>query len=357
MKEKNRQKGFISIPALIVIIALIATSVGVAVFYEQGKLNSFIDDISQIFTKTEDAKITEGGVTAKDNSGKEQPDYGQIIEQLQQEIAVLQQGQNKTQSNGTELFQQQVSDLQWQLQQAQQKKEQAEQDLQAQKELPPITSVSSLDINQLALRVVKIDCSGGQGSGFLINSNGYIVTNYHVVAKPMYEQEGKIYRNLVTGAVIPGCAVSFTNNPDNPTGGYYWATIPGSYLDEEKDLAILYINSELRSLNNLRPLTVSERNFPFIAKCSQGEFTIGDEIVVLGYPAAGEGTITVSNGIISGSSGIHYKISAKANPGSSGGPVILNNNKGGCFVGVVRGGNITGIESQPYAIKAEFVPF
>lgn len=356
MKEKiKNQKGFIQIPLLVIIIASIfVTSAGTGVvLYKQGKLAPLITSILEVFkrsgapiiVKTE-TELPKENTTPQPSDEKIQTNYTQAIEQLQQEIIALkqQQQQGKIQNN-TQQLQQQMINLQQQLQQAQQQETKS-----------TLQTSSKLDINHITSLVAQVECVNGSGSGFLINSDGVVITNYHVIKEPRYEYNGEIFNRPRSDLSVPGCFVSFTNDPNYPPNVIYWASIPGSFSDQEKDLAVLYIQAEVRATNDLRFLDNAERNFSFIPKCSQNDFLIGDEIIALGYPGAGGDTITVTNGILSGVLGIYYKISAKLNYGNSGGPVILNNEKG-CYIGIVTWVKIGVIESQPYAVKAEYVPF
>jgi hypothetical protein len=154
------------------------------------------------------------------------------------------------------------------------------------------------------------------GSGFVIQQNGYILTNYHVIKNAT--------RITVT---VPGReAVS--------------ARVLAS--DQEKDLAILQV-----SLRNLTPLPIA----------SSGGVQILDSVTVLGYPLPGElGTaLSASDGKVNAvregrNSGTHlFQIDANVNPGNSGGP-LLNNH--GEVVGIV----VAKINSLLYAKENGTLP-
>lgn len=98
-----------------------------------------------------------------------------------------------------------------------------------------------------------------QGSGFLVSSDGKVVTNYHVIdgAESVY--------------------VKFGN------GAYY--AIEGVIAeDTAKDLAIL-------------KLQASGTDFPFLRLGDSDQLQIGEEVIAIGSPRSLEGT--VSNGIVS----------------------------------------------------------
>ena len=124
----------------------------------------------------------------------------------------------------------------------------------------------------------------GMGSGFIADSNGIIVTNYHVV-----KNATSISVKLKTGEIFK--AIKVIN------------------LDKVKDICILKIESF-----DLPTLTLGNSN----------EINIGDNCIAIGNPQGLENT--VSNGIISGSrlyEGMNiFQITAPISPGSSGGPLL-----------------------------------
>lgn len=136
------------------------------------------------------------------------------------------------------------------------------------------------------------------GSGIILDSNGYILTNYHVV-----EKIGRVLIKLYDGKE-------------------YFAKVMG--YDSYTDLAVLKI-STLRSLQ--------EPDFGHSQDLSVGEW-----VMAIGNPYGLEGTVTV--GIISGTGRTDLGISrfenfiqtdASINPGNSGGPLI---NLDGQIVGI-----------------------
>lgn len=80
---------------------------------------------------------------------------------------------------------------------------------------------------------------------------------------------------------------------------------------------------------------ITNRNFPSILACNSDIVNLGDPILIIGYPAYGEETLTVTSGIISGSLGLYYKTDAKVDEGNSGSPVLLDDSDYNCFIGVV----------------------
>lgn len=129
-----------------------------------------------------------------------------------------------------------------------------------------------------------------QGSGFLYNNNGAVITNAHVV-----EGETQVYVKTINGNEYPGTVIGYSN---------------------ETDVAII----QVPDLVGIEPF---ELEFSDSAK-------IGEEIIALGSPLGLENTATM--GYITGKNRSFvidpyvyenlYQISAPISPGSSGGPLI-----------------------------------
>lgn len=151
---------------------------------------------------------------------------------------------------------------------------------------------ASAVVEKVAPAVVKILTSEGTlGSGFIVSSNGYIVTAYHVVSNKygladiigVYLRSGREYRARVVRT------------------------------DKGVDLAILKIQA---------------RGLPTVGIGNSNQAKVLDYVIALGYPF---GYFTVTDGKISGvrrENGITYlQVTAAANRGSSGGPVITEEGK------------------------------
>lgn len=145
-------------------------------------------------------------------------------------------------------------------------------------------------IQQLKQAVVTIQGSGSKGTGFVITSDGYILTNHHVVEN-----------------MFP-IMVSF------PNGDRFSGEIVEQ--NEQFDLALLKVSG-----SNLPYITLSKQN---------GQ--VDERIIVIGNPLLH--TQIVNDGyILEQSSGYDVlKISAPIYPGNSGSPVITED---GEVVGVV----------------------
>jgi len=136
-----------------------------------------------------------------------------------------------------------------------------------------------------------------EGTGFLISSDGYVATSYHVVrdADSIYLENEKFDR--VKAILIKSDAAS--------------------------DIALLKISDEK-----------FHTQIPFVIDAK--EASIGEDVYTLGFPkddiVFGEGTISSSTGFRGNQQ--MYQIAVPVNPGNSGGPLI---NVRGELVGIISG--------------------
>jgi putative serine protease PepD len=172
--------------------------------------------------------------------------------------------------------------------------------------------------------VVEITAGQGQGSGFVYDSNGHIVTNAHVV-------EGS-----------SSVSIKFSN------GKAYSARVVGT--DASTDLAVLKVDAPV---SQLFPLTLGDSS----------SLVVGDQVVAIGSPFGLEGTVT--SGIVSA---LHREMTspnnfaidnsiqtdAAINHGNSGGPLL---NAEGKVVGVTAQieSNSGGNEGVGFAVPSNTV--
>lgn len=152
---------------------------------------------------------------------------------------------------------------------------------------------------------------GGTGSGIIIDSKGYIVTNYHVV-----ENAAKI------SVTLPG-------------GKKVEATYVGG--DEAVDLAVL----KVKDINNL----------PVARFGDSSKVRVGDTAIAIGNPLGEELAGSVTAGIISalnreitieGEANKYLQTDASINPGNSGG--ALCNDQGEVIgINTIKAGSAEGI--------------
>jgi hypothetical protein len=141
--------------------------------------------------------------------------------------------------------------------------------------------------------VVLINTSFGLGSGFFITSNGYLVTNEHVVGK-----DNKVIITMRNNKITIASVLK---------------------TDPKRDLALLYVKGT---------------GYPFLKICPINQVGIGAEVISIGAPQGLDWS--VSRGIVSSVrdfKGISViQSDASMSPGSSGGPLILLSNRN--FIGV-----------------------
>ncbi len=176
-------------------------------------------------------------------------------------------------------------------------------------------------LNQIMSRIVWVHCedSNGRyersGSGTIgLTKNSAkgltITTNFHV-----------------TGSPTSFCIVKFPEAPSYAKLGIPRLALIGKYDPNypEVDIALLHLFDAKEKFDA----------FP-IPYCQSSEIKIGDRITLLGYPSFGGNTLTITDGIISGTIqtkwGPRYKTSAKIDLGNSGGLAIDNNNR--CVIGI-----------------------
>jgi serine protease Do len=161
----------------------------------------------------------------------------------------------------------------------------------------------------ITTQVLEVDPLGavqegrGVGTGFIIQGDGVIVTNYHVV-------DGATRIRVV----LPP-----------PNRDTFTARVIGG--DQEHDLAVLKVPGD--------------GNLPTVPLGNSSSLQLGQRVVALGYALALEGGPTVTSGIISslersiriGGAGLSRTLQdalqtdAAINPGNSGGPLVdLNGN-------------------------------
>ena len=155
-----------------------------------------------------------------------------------------------------------------------------------------------------------------RGTGFALSSNGYIITNYHVVngADSVYVQnaDGESFRTKVI------------------------------YTEPQYDVAILEVNDE--SFKNLGAI-------PYSFKKAKSD--LGEDVYTLGYPGddiwAGPGALTSASGFKGDTT--EYQVSIPVNPGNSGGPLL---DEKGNIIGVINGKQ-TQASGAAFAVKSNYL--
>jgi serine protease Do len=151
----------------------------------------------------------------------------------------------------------------------------------------------------------------GTGSGFVVDDQGHIATNFHVVREALQENSLERAKDSKVAVVFPG------NDKEYP------ATIVGA--NALYDLALLQLDNPEDLPENVQPLTLADSN----------TLRVGQKTIAVGNPF-GIGS-TVTTGIVSaiertpfnsiGGIGVPMvQTDAAINPGNSGGPLL--NSKG-----------------------------
>jgi S1-C subfamily serine protease len=151
----------------------------------------------------------------------------------------------------------------------------------------PVVATTAAPPADAAAKSPKL--SGQSGTGFVVSTNGHIVTNHHV---------------------INGCVGDIKGN-----------------LSGEAPLVLRVVSSD--ETNDLALLQASPATFKSIATIRDKAIRPGDTVVAIGYPFHGLLTsdFTVTTGIVSSLSGVlndtrFLQISAAVQPGNSGGPLL-----------------------------------
>jgi serine protease Do len=175
--------------------------------------------------------------------------------------------------------------------------------------------ISSIEkcVDAVSEAVVKVSSPGGTGSGFFINEEGYLITNYHVIEKET-RIEVTVFRKAKNGFE----------------------------RDKYKKVKIIAINPflDLALLKVVRPDANDSMKFKYVHLGDTDRIRVGEPVFAIGSPLGLERTVT--NGLISTTNRafqglIYIQTNADINPGNSGGPLF---NLAGEVIGVTNMGYI-----------------
>lgn len=139
--------------------------------------------------------------------------------------------------------------------------------------------------------VVQIVTADGTGSGIILDADGHVLTNNHVIEKATSANVVLSDSRTLSARIV---------NRD-------WSI----------DLAVLKV-----AASDLQPATLG----------SSSEVQLGEDVVVLGYPLDLGSSVTVTKGIVSAFREPYVQTDAPVNPGNSGGPLV---NMWGEVIGLV----------------------
>jgi serine protease Do len=179
-------------------------------------------------------------------------------------------------------------------------------------------------VAEVAEAVVKVSSPAGLGSGFFINEQGYLITNYHVI-----EKETKIEVTVFKKA--------------------------GEGFDKKvfKSVRIIAINPFV-DLAFLKVEDLGDYKVSFVSLGDAEKTRVGQPVFAIGNPLGLERTVT--NGVISSTARpfeglVYLQTNADINPGNSGGPLF---NMSGEVIGVTNRGYIF-FGGLGFAIPVDYV--
>ena len=179
-------------------------------------------------------------------------------------------------------------------------------------------------VKQNGEAVVQVRTPEGLGSGFFINADGYLITNFHVI-----EGETEI-------------SVEVYSQKDGQLDRETYKQVKIIAINKFHDLALLHIEDK------------NAPKFKWVTLGSSDALSVGDPVFAIGSPLGLERTVT--QGIISTKTRelegeLYLQTSTQINPGNSGGPLF---NLAGEVVGVTNM-KITFGEGLGFAIPVELV--
>ncbi len=179
-------------------------------------------------------------------------------------------------------------------------------------------------VNQLGEAVVQVRTPGGLGSGFFLNEEGFLITNFHVI-----EGETQI-------------SVEVYHQKNNQLERRTYKQVRIVAMNKFADLALLQIEDK------------DAPKFKHIQVGSADALSTGERVFAIGSPLGLERTVT--EGILSTKTrqiggDLYLQTTTQINPGNSGGPLF---NLLGEVVGVTNM-KITAGEGLGFAIPSEMV--
>jgi serine protease Do len=189
----------------------------------------------------------------------------------------------------------------------------------------PTRNVRDL-VNLLGEAVVQVRTPGGLGSGFILNEDGFLMTNFHVI-----EGETQI-------------SVEVYHQVDGQLDRKTYKQVRIIAINKFEDLALLRIEDK------------DAPRFKFVPLGSADVLAVGEDVFAIGSPLGLERTVT--EGIVSTKTRqlageLYLQTTAQINPGNSGGPLF---NLRGEVIGVTNM-KITFGEGLGFAIPVEAVKF
>lgn len=181
-------------------------------------------------------------------------------------------------------------------------------------------------VRTLGEAVVQVRTPGGLGSGFFINEDGYLITNFHVI-----EGETQI-------------SIEVYHNRDGQLERRSYKDVRIVAMNKFADLALLQVQDK------------EAPKFSWVLLGDSNNMSVGDRVFAIGSPLGLERTVT--EGILSTKTRqiqgeLYMQTTAQINPGNSGGPLF---NLRGEVVGVTNMKLLFG-EGLGFAIPVQTVKY
>jgi serine protease Do len=179
-------------------------------------------------------------------------------------------------------------------------------------------------VKQIGEAVVQVRTPSGLGSGFFINADGYLITNFHVIEGET-EITVEVYRQV-----------------DGQLDREIYKKVRIVAINKFQDLALLKIEDQ------------SAPKFKYVTLGNSDALSVGDPVFAIGSPMGLERTVT--EGILSTKTRelegeLYLQTTAQINPGNSGGPLF---DLAGDVIGVTNMKIMFG-EGLGFAIPVELV--
>lgn len=207
------------------------------------------------------------------------------------------------------------------------------------------------DQNKIASAVVNILCSDGSdeglsgGSGTIMNSDGLILTNAHII--PQNRQEEPLAEL---------CVVTLPDARGKAKEIYYGEPIVIPSLSKEYDLAFVKIQGVYTDDDGVKYGQYPKHFQGFLDTiCENDNVSLGEQVRVFGYPTISGGGyyLTVTDGVVSSLPNDGTIVtSAKIDHGNSGGIAVDGK---GCFIGVPSMARTGTIESLGIIISNDVI--
>ena len=189
---------------------------------------------------------------------------------------------------------------------------------------PAVTRDVQYLVKQIGEAVVQVRTPSGLGSGFFINADGYLITNFHVI-----QGETEI-------------SVEVYHRRDGQLDRKTYKQVRIVAINKFQDLALLKIEDK------------DAPKFKYVSLGNSDVLSVGDSVFAIGSPMGLERTVT--SGILSTKTRelegeLYLQTTAQINPGNSGGPLF---NMAGEVIGVTNMKIMFG-EGLGFAIPVELV--